>query len=75
MKNSVKLIIESVVPVQYTCTHGLLGHLALIHISWRLIVVQKGNMLRKDREEVCNGNLRMKTFWKINISRDLLKWS
>ena len=42
-QDSVDLVVHAVWMVVIGSSHGLLGHLALIHVSWRLIVVSKWN--------------------------------
>lgn len=39
VQNTVHLVIKPVIPVQDTGPHGLLRHLALIHVTWGLVVV------------------------------------
>jgi hypothetical protein len=42
-ENSVHLVIHSVRMVVIWSSHCLLSHLALVHVSWRLVVVSKWN--------------------------------
>jgi len=48
VENTIHFVVKSVVPVQNACAHCLLGHLTLIHVTWGLVVVQEGDVLRKD---------------------------
>ena len=57
MKYSVQLIVKTIVPVEDSCAHGLFGHLALIHISGRLVVVHEGDVLGEDRQVVTRVDL------------------
>ena len=52
VQDAVELIVEPVVPVEHTGSHGLLGHLALVHVSRGLVVVEEGDVLGEDGEKV-----------------------
>ena len=52
MQNSIQFVVEAIVPIEDSCSHGLFGHLALIHVSWRLVVVHEGDVLGEDRQVV-----------------------
>lgn len=52
VEDAVELVVEPVVPVEHASSHGLLGHLALIHVTRGLVVVEEGDVLGQDGEEV-----------------------
>ena len=45
MENTIEFVVKTIVPIEDCCSHGLFGHLALIHVSGRLVVVHKGDVL------------------------------
>lgn len=71
MKDSIKFVIITIVPVQNCRPHGLFGHLTLIHVTGRLVVVYEWNVLRQNREHVSGTELGMRAFWKIDVHEKL----
>lgn len=45
VENAIHFVIKSVVPIQHTGTHCLFSHLALIHVTWGLVMIEERNML------------------------------
>lgn len=41
-EQTIDFVIHSERVVVIGCTHGLLGHLTLIHVSWRLVILREG---------------------------------
>ena len=42
-QKSIDFVIHSIRVVMVRCSHSLLGHLTLVHITWTLVVVAEGN--------------------------------
>jgi len=73
VQNTIQFVVKTIVPIEHTSTHGLFGHLTLIHVTRRLIVIQKRNVLWKNRKIVCGRILCVKTLRKIDVGTYLLK--
>jgi len=62
-KESIDLVVHPVWMSMVRRTHCLLGHLTLIHVSWRLVVVAEGDRRRDDREHIDWFDLLMGRVW------------
>ena len=49
---SINFVVHSIRVIVIRCSHSLLSHLTLIHISWRLIIVSKRDSWRNYRKHI-----------------------
>lgn len=57
--DAVQLVVGTVSNRGTWRTHGLFAHLALVHVTWRLVVVGEGGHVRDNREDVRGRELNM----------------
>ena len=80
-QESVDFVIHTVGMIVIRCTHSLLSHLALIHVSWTLVVVTEWDRGGNDRKYIQTVHLLVSSVWsdvffeRCDRKRHLLKWS
>ena len=77
----VDLVVHPIGVSMVWCSHGLLGHLALVHVPWTLVVVAEGDRGGDHREDIERVHLLMRGVWSDVLFKSgdgkcyLLKWS
>ena len=78
----INLVVCAIVERSPWCTHGLLAHLTLVHVTRRLVIVGEGCHVGDNRQYVCwsefdvSGQVRDKILFQTrNLHERLLEWT